>query len=148
MTFYINLLKTCSPANLILSDEAQRRLIRGLPSKTVEGGKSMTTERKILIVLGVIIIAMAIFGFKNKERYNYSEKNRGPGFNLPSNCTPMEYAVTHTEGIYTSWDKNQKVDQVEGHLNYMGSQGWALVSTQKGSYSDEYVFFFARPTGR
>ena len=75
-------------------------------------------------------------------------KNRGPGFNLPGNCTPMEYAVTHTEGIYTSWDKNQKVNQVENHLNYMGSQGWALVSAQKGSYSDEYVFFFARPTGR
>lgn len=108
----------------------------------------MTTERKIMIILGVIIIAMAIFGFKNKEYYNYSERNRGPGFNLPGNCTPMEYAVTRTENINTSWDKNQKVNQVENHLNYMGSQGWELVSTQRGSYSDEYVFFFARPTGR
>ena len=103
----------------------------------------MTTERKILIILAVLVIAMSIFGFKNKERYDYSE-GKGPGFNVPANFGNVEYAVTSTYGIQKEWNNNNRSNQVENHLNDMGSRGWTLVSVQPGTFSDEYTFFFMR----
>ena len=107
----------------------------------------MTTERKILIILAVVIIAMSIFGFKNKEHYDYSD-GKGPGFDVPRNFGDVEYAVTSTNSTQHGWNNNNRMNQVEVHLNDMGARGWTLVSVQPGTFSDGYTFFFMRPADR
>ncbi len=107
----------------------------------------MTIERKILIILTVLVIAMCIFGFQNKERYDYSD-GKGPGFDVPRNFGDVEYAVTSTSNTQQGWNNNNRMNQVENHLNDMGARGWTLVSVQPGTFSDEYTFFFMRPAGR
>ena len=105
----------------------------------------MTVERKILILLGVIILALAVFGFKEKERYDYSDK-RGGGFGTPMNAPAYEYSVTRFSGHSNpGWGGKGRTGNMEGHLNMMGAQGWALVSATEGTFSDERVFIFIRP---
>ena len=107
----------------------------------------MSIGRKALIILAVVVIAMGVFGFKNKEHFNYDQGHKGPGPNLPKHCIAMEYTASHSDNIYNSWDNQQRIRQIQDHLNYMGSQGWELISVDK-SMGDQYTFFFMRPSGR
>ena len=108
----------------------------------------MTTERKILVILGVIILALAVFGFEKQEKYDYS----GPpdvGFGQPSNAPAYEYAVTHYGGSSNQpWDGSKGLKGMQDHLNMMGAQGWELVKVQEGGFSDGYTFIFMRPVAR
>ena len=108
----------------------------------------MTAERKILIVMGVVILALAVFGFTKKEHYDYSGKH-GPGFGQPSNAPAYEYAVTYFEtGSHPQWGEKHSPRRLQDHLNMMGAQGWALVNVQQGNFSDEHVLFFTRPVAQ
>ena len=109
----------------------------------------MTIERKILIVLGIIILALAVFGFNEVEKYDYSNKG-GPGYSMAVNAPAYEYTVTRFGGGQQNapWDGNMGNRSLQDHLNMMGSQGWALVSVQQGGFSDNYVFFFSRPVAQ
>ena len=108
----------------------------------------MTAERKILIVMGVAILVLAVFGFTKKEHYDYSGK-QGPGFGQPSNAPAYEYAVTYFEaGSHSAYGEKQGSGRMQNHLNMMGAQGWALVSVGQGQFSDEHVFFFTRPVAQ
>lgn len=113
----------------------------------------MTVERKILIVLGVIVLALAVFGFEEVERYDYSDRG-GPGFGKAVNAPGFEYAVTRQGGGGQGWGEGQGRGEgrgnmnIEGQLNSMGSQGWELVAVQQGGFSEGYVFFFKRPVAQ
>ena len=108
----------------------------------------MNTTRKILIITGVIILAMMIFGFQEEERYDYS-RDRGGGFGQPEYGPAYEFTVTNFEmPSYSSWEGKKGPHSMEDHLNAMGSQGWALVSVERGTFSDEFIFIFTRPVAR
>jgi hypothetical protein len=108
----------------------------------------MSTERKLLVILGAIILAMAVLGFTSEERYDYS-KDKGKGFGTPEYAPAMEYAVSHIDTAkFPAWQSREQTLAIQEHLNIMGAQGWQLVSTVKEEYSNGIVFFFARPVAR
>jgi hypothetical protein len=108
----------------------------------------MTAERKILIILGVIILAMAIFGFGKEERYDYSDKH-GMGFGQPYNAPAYEYSVTYLGGrSHSPWDGGDGARSIQDHLNMMGAKGWALVHVSEGQFTHQQMFIFTRPVAQ
>ena len=112
----------------------------------------MNTARKTAIIVGVIVIALAIFGFE-KERYDYSNNpggNKGGGGGIGVTTGPaFEYAVTTFDfNAGSSWEQNSGARSMQDHLDNMGAQGWELVSVERGNFSDEYIFIFLRPVAR
>jgi hypothetical protein len=102
----------------------------------------MTIERKILIVLGVIILALAVFGFNEVEKYDYSNKG-GPGYGMAVNAPAYEYSVNQFGGgMQPGFGNKGGYNSLEDQLNMMGSQGWELVSVQGGTY------IFMRPVAQ
>ncbi len=110
----------------------------------------MNALKKTAIIVGVLVIALAIFGFE-KERYNYSDEyggNKGGGIGVTSGPA-IEYAVTTFDSSnFGSYDKKSGARSMQDHLDNMGMQGWELVSVERGNFSDEYIFIFLRPVAR
>ncbi len=108
----------------------------------------MTIERKILIILGIVVLACAVFGFNEVERYDYS--GGGPGMmGKAVNAPAYEYSVTNFSGGFgPAWDgdwnggKKGGPNNLENQLNMMGSQGWQLISVDGNKY------IFMRPVGQ
>ena len=111
----------------------------------------MNALKKTAIVVGILVIALAIFGFE-KERYDYSDdgydKGKGGGIGV-STGPAFEYAVTwFNSSNYGSWDqkagtRSMQPSRTNGHAGMATGQRGA-----QGNFSEEYIFIFLRPVAR